>query len=427
MKNFSDRTAYESHLESIGGLPRGFVSGVCGLDFYPVELTSGPPYKMNLSMIRLEEPTSSFAGVFTRNCVKGAPVIENMARMKQPYCSGVVINNKIANVCSCDGMTHTRTILGEAEKHAELPAESCFLMASTGIIGWRLPVMDMVGKLEELNANCAGKNALNVSKAIMTTDAFPKIRSIDIEGGRILGIAKGAGMIEPNMGTMLVFLLTDIQIEREVLRKALAAACNNSFNCITLDGDQSTSDMALAFSSNIVTSVDTRVFTQGLESLCIDLAKDIVRNGEGTAHVIELRIDRAASAGEAACIGKAVCNSPLVKTAIFGNDPNVGRLIAAVGDAAGNSGLGFDVSRITITMGGRTVFQDGCFRLGPETEETLCRYLKAAMFEAEKTGYPEHQKMVEIVIDLNRGNHNKTFWGSDFSYEYVRENADYRT
>jgi glutamate N-acetyltransferase/amino-acid N-acetyltransferase len=268
---------------------------------------------------------------------------------------------------------------------------------------------------------------ITVAEAIMTTDSFPKIRSRTLGEGRILGIAKGAGMVEPNLATMLVFITTDITVPREDLREDLSQVVADSFNAISIDGDQSTSDTVLAWSSNRTPPVPRAEFRAALHEVCRDLAADIVRNGEGVGHVVQVRVAGARSRGEADILARGVANSPLVKTAIYGNDPNVGRIVAALGDAAGNHDIGIDPETVTIRLGAETIFADGVFHLDRDKERRLCDYLSGAALDPASSGFPEHEKELVINVDVARGSAEAAVLGTDLSYEYIRENADYRT
>jgi glutamate N-acetyltransferase / amino-acid N-acetyltransferase len=234
-------------------------------------------------------------------------------------------------------------------------------------------------------------------------------------------------MIEPNMRTMLVFIATDIDIDRRELQGCLERVAERTFNRISVDGDQSTSDMAIAFSSRKKPAVTAQQFEASLMRVCAPLAEDIVRNGEGTGHVMKVRMNGAASDEEAARVAKAIVNSPLVKTAINGNDPNVGRIMAAIGDDLGNHGADLDVGKAVLKLGDEEIFSSGRFRLGNETESRLSAYLVRAQIDPRLKGYPPHERCVEISCDLGRGRGSAEVLGSDLSQEYVRENADYRT
>jgi glutamate N-acetyltransferase/amino-acid N-acetyltransferase len=381
---------------------------------------------MSLALMLADEPTQVFAGAFTSNRVQGAPVTIARERMERDTMQAVLVNNKIANVCAPTGREDALELTGELARRLALNAEDC-LSVSTGIIGWSLPVEDMKAALPELAAGLHDGPSVDVARAIMTTDSFPKVRDAAVGAGRIVAIAKGAGMVEPNLATMLVFLLTDVTISREELRRALSDAVEASFNTISIDGDQSTSDMALAMSSARKPPVDRDTFRAGLNRVCRDLAGDIVRNGEGAGHVIRVIVEGAPSSADARAVGKAVVNSPLVKTAIYGNDPNVGRIVSAVGDFAGNTGMPLDPGRMRVRVGEELVFDRGAFALDRDREVRLSAYLAAAAMNPRLGGYPQHEREVAITVSLDSGAGSAQVLGSDLSHEYVRENADYRT
>ena len=423
---FSNHADYLKLLSEESALPAGFRVAASRIAFTPQERPTLEPYRMDLSLICADEPTSCFAGIFTKNAFPGAPVILARHRLAEPTVQGVLINNKIANVRALTGLEDARRLTEELGEALGIPAARLFSV-STGIIGWALPVEAMVAALPELTAGLHGGNALDLAQAIMTTDSFPKARRVLLGDGSILGIAKGAGMIEPNMATMLVFLLTDLAIPRESARRALAHAAGETFNAITVDGDTSTSDMALLFSSGVVAGVGEDEFREALVRLCGLLAQDVVRNGEGAGHVLQLTVTGLESNELARGVAKAVANSPLVKTALYGNDPNVGRLLSAVGDYLGSNGRAVDPEKVTIVVGGETVFSGGSFRLDREKEIRLSDYLKSMALNPRVTGYPQHQRCVEIAIDCGSGTARQTVWGADLSDQYVHENADYRT
>lgn len=426
MEKFTSRDAYLASLASRATAPAGFRFAVQPIRFSPAERDTPEPLTMNLSAAVLDTPTESFAGLFTRNRFPGAPVLLGRERMAEAKSSGVIVNNKIANVCAPGGLEDARHI---AARFGELAGctEAPLFSASTGIIGWRLPTADIERGLPDLSRRLGTDGPLEMSQAIMTTDSFPKLRSSTIGKGSIVGIAKGAGMIEPNLATLLVFLFTDITISRTQLTEALGTAVAGSFNGISVDGDQSTSDMVLAFSSNLRPAVEPAEFASGLNAVCRALAFDVVRNGEGTEHVIRVTVNGCESESVARGCAKAVANSPLVKTAICGNDPNVGRIIGAIGDYAGNAGIAIDQSKVTVDIGPRRVFADGAFRLDPEGEEIVAAYLTEASLADSGIGYPAHDRTVDIVIDLGAGTGCGEAVGSDLTHGYVSENADYRS
>ena len=364
--------------------------------------------------------------MFTKNAFPGAPVILGRERLTRSLTRGVLVNNKIANVRAVTGMEDADRLLASLGAHMSIPSEQLFI-ASTGIIGWALPVPEMEAALPGLVADLHDRDALSVAQAMMTTDAFPKVRNVSVGGGRILGIAKGAGMIEPNMATMLVFLLTDVAMTRDQVRSALVDAVDGSFNAITVDSDMSTSDTVLLISSGKTPAVPETEFRSALREVCGLLAQDVVRNGEGTGHVIEMTAKGLPTDAHARGVAKAVVNSPLVKTAVFGNDPNVGRILVAIGDYIGTSGESISTDALTIDLGGETVYRDGAFRIDREKETRLSDYLKTTAQNPRLRGYPQHQRCVRIIADCGSGDCEATVWGSDLSDQYVRENADYRT
>ena len=426
MAVFTSEREYVNTLTPRSVLPEGFRVSTTRLTFVARERPSEEPYAMNLALLLADEPTQVFAGAFTSNRVTGAPVQIARARMERETIQAVLVNNKVANVCAPTGKQDALGLTEELARRLALDPEDC-LSASTGVIGWSLPVDDMKAALPELAGGLHDGPCVDVARAIMTTDAFPKVRHAEVGAGRIVAVAKGAGMVEPNLGTMLVFILTDVTISREELRRALAEVVDGSFNSISIDGDQSTSDMVLAMSSNRKPPVDRETFRAGLDRVCRELAADIVRNGEGAGHVIRVSVDGAPSADEAKAVAKAVVNSPLVKAAVYGNDPNVGRIVSAVGDYAGNTGLPLDVERMRVRVGEETVFEGGAFALDREKEHRLSEYLSAASTDPAAVGYPRHELEVVISISLDGGGGSAQVLGSDLSYEYVRENADYRT
>jgi glutamate N-acetyltransferase/amino-acid N-acetyltransferase len=426
MAVFTSEREYVNTLTPRSVLPQGFRVSTTRLTFVPRERPSEEPYAMNLALMLADEPTQVFAGAFTSNRVQGAPVVIARERMERETMQAVLVNNKIANVCASTGREDALGLTAELARRLAVNGEDC-LSASTGVIGWSLPVAEMRSALPDLIAGLHDGAAVDVARAIMTTDSFPKVRDVEVGSGRIIGIAKGAGMVEPNLATMLVFILTDVTVSREELRRALAEGVEASFNAITIDGDQSTSDMVLAMSSNRKPAIGRDAFRAGLHRVCRELAADIVRNGEGAGHVIRVRVDGAPSSDDARAVGKAVANSPLVKTAIYGNDPNVGRIVSAVGDFAGNTSMPLDPRRMRVRVGEELVFENGAFALDREKETRLSEYLAAASMNPRISGYPQHEREVAISVSLGNGAGSAQVLGSDLSHEYVRENADYRT
>ena len=424
MTTFDSEQQYLQELEGRSRLPDGFAAATTSVAFVSREREQ--ELSMNLALILLDEPGSRFAGAFTGNRFCGAPILIGRRRMEERQLRAVLINNRIANVGAAGGVEDAEELCCELGRLVDEPGTG-IVPASTGIVGWKLPVAEMKAALPRLVDGLQRDSALPLARAIMTTDRYPKIHRETVGRGSILGIAKGAGMIEPNMGTMLSFLLTDVGMEREQLRRCLAECVETTFNRISVDGDQSTSDMALLFSSAKKPAAGQARFRAALEKVCARLAEDVVRNGEGVGHVIRLRVKGAADRELAAAAGKAVVNSPLVKTAVFGNDPNVGRIVSALGDFADAARIPLDLTRLRVELGAVEIFAGGSFRLGPEKEARLNSYLEQCALNPAARGYPAHDREVVLEIDLGAGEAEAEVLGADLSYQYVKENADYRS
>ncbi|NOY08807.1 MAG: bifunctional glutamate N-acetyltransferase/amino-acid acetyltransferase ArgJ [Spirochaetes bacterium] len=426
MEYYRSKEEYISVLKTRSGLPEGFLTSVVSLEFHPEEKPVSGPFPMNLTLITVKEATELFGAVYTKNAFPGAPVTAGKKRLENRFIRGILINNKIANVCAPGGAEDTERILSSlAELSGCSPME--FIPCSTGIIGWKLPADKIIGALPGLVNNLKGGSVLPAAEAIMTTDSYPKVRHRKVGEGRVVGIAKGAGMIEPDMGTMLAFILTDLYIDRDKIRSLLQESADESFNRISIDGDQSTSDTAVLISSGKKECRDITALKCAVTDVCRELAEDIVRNGEGVGHVVKVSVTKAPSKELAVNIGKAVINSPLVKTAIFGNDPNVGRLIMSIGDYIGSHSLKLFPENLSVHLGGTEVFSRGIFRLDPDKENKLTQYLENCSIDTALHGYPQHDKKVEIDIEIGAGMETAEVIGSDLSYQYIKENADYRS
>lgn len=336
----------------------------------------------------------------------------------------LVINNKVSNVCSGgDGVADAELVCEAVAKALDLPGGAqSVLPSSTGVIGWRLPAkelaQDVVPKACQV---LQSESALNAASAIMTTDRYPKLRSATLSNGaRIVGIAKGAGMIEPNMATMLSYIMTDAMIPKEKLQSMLAAAADRSFNSISIDGDESTSDTVALIASNHYPESDIDEFEEALRQVCSGLSADIVRNGEGTAHVMRVQIDNfPGSDFDARRLGRHIVNSPLFKCAVSGNDPNTGRLAAAIGSFMGKFKNEESVEKMSLTLGGRVIFANGKFVLeGDAVEKELSGHMEDAQL-GEEDDWPKHQKFVEIGVNFSNGSGTATVLGSDLTAEYV--------
>mmetsp|Transcript_35631 Transcript_35631/g.44152 ORF Transcript_35631/g.44152 Transcript_35631/m.44152 type:complete len:917 (+) Transcript_35631:193-2943(+) len=443
---FGSKSDHENFIKSNSALPEGFRVGTSTFEFFPEELgnSNKKAAVMNLTVIQPDVPTNSYAAMFTQNAFPGAPVkIGKSILAKNQKLGAVIINNKISNVSPRNGgVDDASAVCDQVHSVLKLDADAKVFPSSTGVIGWRLPVSNMIAAIPEAVANLQRSSFSKAASAIMTTDAYPKARSVTVVNqsgetlGRITGIAKGAGMIEPNMATMLVYILTDMDVPDLQSHLAQSVNGNGSFNSVSVDSDQSTSDTILLISSSQVKkpeSISERVwsdaFQAGLKEVCTSLAHDVVRNGEGVEHVMKISVIGAPSEALAKGVGKAVVNSPLCKTAVAGNDPNVGRLIGSVGDYVGK--VDPDLAKrlpalIKINVGGETVFKGGEFDLDGDKEVKLTQYMidtKQSLAER----FPPHEKTLDITIDLGSGNYRSVILGADLTTEYVHANAGYRS
>ena len=445
---------HRNRLSAMATLPQGFSIGRAALDFVPEE-NIDMDAKMNLTIIKLDDVTENWAGVFTRNAACGSPVKigKRMLKSKAPI-GAIVVNNKISNVCPAGaGGEEDAQRICDAVSSALNLSNGVVLPSSTGVIGWRLPVNEMIEAVPRAVHDLQSESALPAAEAIMTTDLYPKVRSSCMIGqnhARLVGIAKGAGMIEPNLATMLVFLMTDLDVPRDALQNMLARATDDSFNCISIDSDQSTSDTVVIASSSkipVKSESDLADFETELRRVCNELARDVVRNGEGVKHVIRVNVNGAPDDMMARHIGKSIVNSPLTKCAVAGNDPNVGRVVGAVGSYLGNHiESGDDAEALmrscTLRIAGEVVFANGSFYLNTEKERRLVHaFQEAELYKSvpefvdsshvsyvPPVNFPSHDRDVSIEIDFDVGkNGSAVVIGGDLTHEYVAENADYRS
>ncbi len=431
---FSSRDAHRQWLSAQAILPAGFRVGTTQFSFTPVEVPK--PAQMRLTVLALDRPTPDFAAMYTRNAFPGAPVIIGRRRLDEPTVGAVVVNNKVSNVCAPGGVETAERLCQALGAALGLSANQV-LPNSTGVIGWRFPLDAALGALPDAVASLGQRTLMDAAQSIMTTDLYPKVRRAQVGAGSVVGIAKGAGMMEPNMATMLVFLMTDLAVPRAELRRLLQPAVDGSFNCMSIDSDTSTSDTVVLLSSGRVSCPDLAAFEGALQTVCRDLAEDVARNGEGIHHVMRVRVSGAPDTQLARAVGKTVVNSPLFKCAVCGNDPNVGRLVCAIGKFLGPQAPALSTENLRIAMGGIPIFSQGCFHLDPEVETKLVGHLKAAELYASQVpadgvfkptiDFPPHERCVELDIDLGAGNSAATVIGADLTHEYVSENADYRS
>ncbi len=373
--------------------------------------------KPDLALIFSEVPARC-AGVFTTNQVKAAPLVVSAPRVKNGCCQAVLINSGSANACT--GENGLKNALRSAEITARVLGivEDLVVVSSTGIIGEQLPMDKLERHIPLLPETLSSKNPEAVAEAILTTDSFTKIshRSHPGENGySILGIAKGAGMIHPDMATMLAFVLTDAQVEKSFLNEVLQNAVQKSFNCISVDGDTSTNDMALLLANGLAGGLEIKketeigdLFSRQLEDVCLDLAKMIVRDGEGATKLVRIQISGAGDEQGAREVARSVATSSLVKTAFFGEDPNWGRIIAAIGYSKAQ----VDPTRIDILFNDIPVMLNGL----AVSKEGLAE-------AAQVMKFPEFS----VNIELHSGAGEAFYYTSDLTYEYVKINAEYHT
>jgi len=374
--------------------------------------------KPDLALILSENPARC-AGVFTTNRVVAAPVVLTRERFQAGLCQAILVNSGNANACTgAPGLEGARRCSELVAAALDLP-ESLVAVSSTGVIGVPLPLAKFEQGIPPLAAALAAGAHEAVAQAMMTTDSFAKLssRSFDLDGQTVtlLGVAKGAGMIHPNMATMLGFVMTDAAVAPALLDQALRQAVGSSFNRITVDRDTSTNDMVLLLANGAAGTAEISVdhpaaapFTAALEEVLLDLAKMIVRDGEGATKLVRIQIEGAASDADAEKVAYSVATSALVKTAFFGEDANWGRIIAA----AGYSGAEVDPDRVRILFDAVPMVEAG-LGLGAAQEALATVVLKQPEFT--------------VTIDLGLGAGQAYYYTSDLTYDYVRINADYRT
>lgn len=374
--------------------------------------------KHDLALLVSDVP-ASVAGVFTTNAIQAAPLqVTKDVVYQTKQMQAIIINSGNANACT--GKQGHLDALTMQQKTAEKLGIAANLVgvASTGVIGEIMKMEPIVSGIQKLQPNGELEGSINFSQAILTTDTVTKntAYATEIDGKEVIvaGTAKGSGMIEPNMATMLGFITTDANIPSEYLQAALSHITDRTFNSITVDGDTSTNDMVVVMANGMAGNEalhpahpDWATFLQALQAVSQDLAKMIAKDGEGATKLIEVEVSGAESEESARKIAKTVVGSPLVKTAVFGCDANWGRIIAAVG----YSGEKVDPYGITIKMGQTTVVEKG--EPIPFSEELLYHYLK--------------QPEIQISVELNVGEGKGLAWGCDLTYDYVQINATYRT
>jgi glutamate N-acetyltransferase / amino-acid N-acetyltransferase len=373
----------------------------------------------DLGLIFSEVPAVA-TGVFTRNLVKAAPVQIDLIKIVKREGRAILVNSGNANACTGPGgLLDVRKLSLKISQSLSIPDSQVYL-ASTGVIGQRLPLTRIMKAVPPLVQSLSPQGLPAVAEAIITTDTFPKLIADEISIGRkkvhLVGMAKGAGMMHPDMATMLCFVLTDLSVSPALLDRLLKKATDQSFNRITVDGDTSTNDLILIMANGLAgnplldnpQAAEVRIFSQALDRLLLKLARMCVQDGEGATKDITLRIEGTRNEEEARTLALTVAHSPLVKTALFGQDANWGRILAALG----RSGVSFDPDKVDIYFDHIQIVKNGISK-GPKEEARAGAVLK--------------KRSLTIRIDLHQGSADFQIYTCDLSLDYVRINADYRT
>jgi glutamate N-acetyltransferase/amino-acid N-acetyltransferase len=375
--------------------------------------------RLDLGLVYSETPCVT-AGLFTTNQVKAAPVVIDRERLKSGHAQAILVNSGCANACTgTKGMEVARATSSLVSEALGI-ADDLIQLSSTGVIGEQLKLEPFARSMPALVKELSADNFEKVAEAIMTTDTVRKVAQTTINIGgkeiKIMGMAKGAGMIMPNMATMLSFVFTDARINFPELHKSLTKSVDRTFNRITIDGDTSTNDMVLVMANGAAENPwidgdsprDRQVFQDGLESVLKALALQIVGDGEGATKTITIRVCGAKENGDAEKIARTIATSSLVKTAFFGEDANWGRILAAMG----RSGVRFSPDRVDLAFGNVLIVKNG-LSMGAEAEAAATQVLK--------------EKNFAVCIDLKDGPGCEEIYTCDFSIDYVKINADYRS
>jgi len=376
--------------------------------------------KKDLALIVSDVPATA-AAVYTTNLVKGAPLTVTKQHISDGIAQAVICNSGNANTCNANGIEIAEAMSALVEQHTGVAANNV-VVASTGVIGQPLDIAPIAGGMAELTAGLTYDNGAAAAQAIMTTDTAAKEVAVEFTvGGKVCrmgGIAKGSGMIHPNMATMLVFITTDAAISREMLQKALSHDITNTFNMLSIDGDTSTNDMVTVLANGMAGNAeitgegeDFTAFMQALNTITVQLCRMIAGDGEGATKLLECIATGADTEAAAKTAAKSVICSSLLKAAMFGADANWGRVLCAIG----YSGAEVDVNKIGVS-----------FRSAKGTVE-VCRNGAGVPFSEEEAKQILLESEIEILITLGDGPFGAHAWGCDLTYDYVKINGDYRT
>ena len=376
--------------------------------------------KRDLSLI-VSDVRAAAAAVYTTNLVKGAPILVNQKHLADGYAQAIICNSGIANTCNANGVEMAEEMGKLVEKATGVKSDDV-VIASTGVIGMPLNVTPIANGMDELVAGLGYYNNSLAAEGIMTTDTKKKETAVsfEIDGVecRIGGMAKGSGMIHPNMATMLVFVTSDVAITSEMLQKAVSDDVKTSFNMISVDGDTSTNDTFAVLANGMAGNklIDSEgeaydAFCEALHKVSVDLSRKIAGDGEGATKLLECKVTGGKTDEIAKKVAKSVICSSLTKAAMFGADANWGRVLCAIG----YSGADVDIEKINVS-----------FKSAKGTIE-VCRNGAGVDFSEEKAKEILLENEIDILVDLNDGDFDATAWGCDLTYEYVKINGDYRT
>ena len=376
--------------------------------------------KRDLALIYSEVPASA-AAVYTTNLVKGAPLLVTKKHIADGKARAVICNSGNANTCNADGVDIAEAMSELVAQQLSIPA-SDVVVASTGVIGQPLKLDPIAAGLPALAEGLNPDGSAAAAEAIMTTDTVRKEIAVEFELGGVTchlgGIAKGSGMIHPNMATMLVFLTTDAAISAEMLQKALSGDVAGTFNMVSIDGDTSTNDMVTILANGMAGNAeitadgpDFTAFMTALNTVTVQLCRCIAGDGEGATKLLECRVEGAENLSTARTVAKSVICSSLLKAAMFGADANWGRVLCAIG----YSGADVDVNRVDVAF------------KSPKGIVEVCKNGAGVPFSEEEAKAVLLEKEIEILVKLNSGDAEATAWGCDLTYDYVKINGDYRT
>ncbi len=376
--------------------------------------------KKDLALVVSEVPASA-AAVYTTNLVKGAPLTVTKEHLANGKARAIICNSGIANTCNADGIEKATAMCKLVEKATGIPAEDV-VVASTGVIGQPLNLEPIEAAMEVLVADLSAEGHESAAQAIMTTDTIQKEVALEFELDgkicRIGGMAKGSGMIHPNMATMLVFITSDVSISPALLQKALSGDIANTFNMLSIDGDTSTNDMVTVLANGLAGNAEIveegeafQTFMKALNTVTVNLCRIIAGDGEGATKLLECKVTGADTEQAAKLSAKSVICSSLLKSAMFGADANWGRILCAIG----YSGADVDVTKIDVS-----------FR-SAKGEIAVCKDGSGIPFSEELAKEILLEKEIDILISVGNGPYSACAWGCDLTYDYVKINGDYRT